>query len=57
MIIDCETGLVSINDLDRNVSIVAGTGFFDLPVGADVVNVLSSETIDVDISWKERSYI
>lgn len=57
MIINCGTGLVSINDLNRNVSIVAGTGFFSLPVGADTVNILSSETITYTIEWYERDYI
>jgi len=57
MVIDCEQGLVSIGDTDRNVSIVPGTGFFEIPVGSDIINVLSSETIDVKIEWKERSFI
>ena len=57
MIIDCGQGTVTINDLDRNTNIVSGTGFFELPVGADTVNILSSETITYTIEWKERHFL
>ena len=57
MEIDCEKGLVSIGDVNRNVSIVPGTGFFDLPIGSDVINLLSSESITYSIKWKKRYYI
>jgi hypothetical protein len=57
MVVDCKQGLVSINDLDRNASIVPGTGFFEIPVGEDVINVLSNEAIGVIINWEQRYFI
>lgn len=57
MIIDCETGVVSINDLNRNVNIVEGTGFFGIPVGEDNIDILSDETITYTIEWRKRYFI
>ena len=57
MIIDCSEGLVSINDLNRNVNIVPGTGFFEIPIGSDTINILSNETIDVAVEWQKRFFI
>ena len=57
MVIDCKEGLVSINDDDRNVSIVSGTGFFPIPIGSDTINILSDEEITYTIEWFERYYI
>ena len=57
MIIDCVKGLVSINDDDRNVSIVSGTGFFPIPIGDDTINILSDAEITYTIEWNERYYI
>lgn len=57
MIIDCAKGLVSINDDDRNVSIVSGTGFFPIPVGADTINILSNQEITYSIEWAKRVFI
>jgi hypothetical protein len=57
MVIDCATGLVSINDDDRNVSIVPGTGFFPIPIGDDTINILSNQDITYSIEWKRRVFI
>ncbi len=57
MVIDCGAGLVSINDLNRNVSIVPGAGCFPLPVGADTLNILSNQTITYTIESFKRYFV
>lgn len=57
MEINCLTGKVTINDLDRNASIVPGTGPFPLPVGSDTLNILSNKTITYTIEWRKRYFI
>ena len=57
MVIDCGKGLVSINDDDRNVSVVSGTGFFPIPIGEDTINILSNQEIEYTIEWYKRYYI
>ncbi len=57
MIIDCREGLVSINDNNRNVKISSGTGFFELPVGADTIRLLTNQAISYTIEWHKRCFI
>lgn len=57
MEIDCDLGLVSLNNVNRNENIVSGTGFFELPTGGDTINILANGEINYTIEWEKRYYI
>lgn len=58
MVIDCETGLVSIGDVNRNASVAEGTGFFMIPPGSDDLRMLfADEDVDYTVEFRERFYV
>lgn len=58
MIIDGDIGEVSIGPLNRNASIVEGTGFFEVPPGASTVNLLpADEDVSYTVKYFKRYFI
>lgn len=58
MAVNCETGEVSVGAINRNASIVESTGFFDLPIGADTLNILAAdEDVGYTITFKKRYFV
>ena len=57
MIVDCEAGLASIDNADINNDIVAGTGFFEIPVGTVDLIFNVNALCDVQVDFNERTYI
>ena len=57
MVIDCETGLVTLGELNINNSIAQGTGFFYISPGSDQINILSNQQITYSIKWKKRYFV
>jgi len=58
MNVDCNTGEVTIGTINRNASIVEGTGFFDFIVGSDTLNILcADEDVNYTIDFYKRYYL
>lgn len=57
IIVDCREGTVKIGTLDRVNSILAGTGFFRLPVGISSLMILPTAACSISIDWHERYYL
>lgn len=61
MYIDCAEGTILIYNgsiyTDISKSIIGGTGYFAMPVGADDFKVIVSAACSINISWKERNYV
>lgn len=57
MIIDCKLGKASIGELNRNLSILDGTGFFSIPVGSDTLRIIPTEELDYTINFKKRFFV
>ncbi len=57
MIINCETGNVTIGNVNRNASIDEGTGFFNIPIGTDKLNILANESLTYTIEYYKRYYL
>jgi len=57
MIIDCEQGTILIGELDRSASILSGTGYFYIPIGAHVLKVTPSAICNITVKWRQRAYI
>jgi len=57
LVIDCEQGTIQLGNLDRINSVLDGTGFFDLPIGASDLIIVPTEVCDILVSWYERFYV
>lgn len=57
MTVDNKLGTVKISNLDRSQNIVAGTGFFDLLLGASTLVVIPEGDLDITIAYNERYYL
>ena len=57
IIIDCEKGTVDLVGLDRTISILPGTGFFDLIVGAQTLKVVSTAAHNISLDYFKRFFI
>jgi hypothetical protein len=58
MVIDCSEGTVTIGALNRNTSIVDGTGFFQIPTGSQEINALfADEDVDYTIKYRSLSWL
>ena len=58
MIINCINGEVTIGTVNRNDSILEGTGFFGLIVGSDTLNILAAdEDVDYTIDFYKRYFV
>lgn len=60
--IDCVQGKVTLLETaDRSASIIANTGFFDIPIGSnnlalELVNNFTGTALDVSVEYHERKY-
>ncbi len=57
MICDCKEGTLKIGNLDRSISIAAGTGYFSFPVGESTLFVTPDVGCDLNIKWRQRQYV
>lgn len=57
LIIDCDNGTIDLVGLDRTISILPGTGYFDLLVGAQTLKVVSTATCNLSLDFFKRFYI
>jgi len=57
MTVDCITGLVDINDVDRNSSIASHTGFFSIPVGENNLILEVNAACDVQVDFYKKEYV
>ena len=57
LVIDCENGTIVISGSDRINSILAGTGFFDLIVGAQTLKVVSSAACTLSLDYFKRFFV
>lgn len=58
MIIDCVNGEITINDINRNASIIEGTGFFSLTPGIDTLNLLcADQDVNYTIDFYSRYFV
>ena len=57
MIIDCEQGTILIGELDRSASILSGTGYFYIPVGASSLKVIPTAECNITVKWRKRAYV
>jgi phage-related protein len=56
-IIDCKEGVAEINGILRNDQIKSGTGFFNLRVGQNTIDISAKGSIMVEMKYKKRYYI
>jgi hypothetical protein len=49
-------GVLNADALDRRVSIVDGSGFFDVPVGASLLSILSTVALTISITYRRRDF-
>ena len=57
MIIDCEQGTILIGALDRSKYILAGSGYFPIPVGASILKIIPTAALDLKVEYYNRDYI
>lgn len=57
MIVDNKLGTVSVGNFDRIGSLVAGTGFFNIPVGAQDIIIIPNVGLEVVLKYNERFFI
>lgn len=57
IIINCKEGTIEMGALDRISSVLAGTGFFKLPVGVSTLMILPIAPCHVEVDWYERFYL
>ena len=57
LIINCELGTLELEGFDRTESILPGTGYFTLPVGTNVLKIVSTEVCNIDIDFYKRYFI
>ena len=56
-IIDNVDGVIELNTLNRNQKIRSGTGFFNLQVGINTPEFVATDSVDIEIKFKQRYYI
>lgn len=56
-IIDCDEGTAELNGISREDQFQAGTGFFNLQVGTNTLEIASRGQISIEIKWKRRYYV
>jgi hypothetical protein len=56
-IIDTKEGTIELNGISRADKIKAGTGFFNLQVGYNTIDILSTAPLLVEVKWKRRYYL
>lgn len=57
LIVDCKEGTLTLEGFDRTQSILPGTGFFTIPVGASSLKIDASDDVDLELYFSKRYFI
>ncbi len=57
LVIDCENGQLLLEGIDRTQSILPSSGYFEIPVGASTLKVVSTGIMTIDMDFNQRVFV